>query len=131
MGMTRTEHRLLKKISRASIDFKLIEPGDRIMVAVSGGKDSYGMLQLLRLLKRKVPFDFELIAVNLDQGHPGFPGHLLEGWLKREGYATYHRTPSQRHHGQAYERWCAQASSCAVVVPLLSAAFFGAEDCRY
>jgi tRNA 2-thiocytidine biosynthesis protein TtcA len=87
MGMTRTEHRLLKKISRASIDFKLVEPGDRIMVAVSGGKDSYGMLHMLRLLKRKVPFDFELIAVNLDQGHPGFPGHLLEGWLEREGYA--------------------------------------------
>ncbi len=86
MGMTRTEHRLLKKISRASIDFKLIEPGDRIMVAVSGGKDSYGMLHLLRLLKRRVPFDFELIAVNLDQGHPGFPGHLLEGWLQREGH---------------------------------------------
>lgn len=87
MGMSRTEHRLLKRVSRASVDFKLIEPGDRIMVAVSGGKDSYGMLHLLRLLKRKTPFDFELIAVNLDQGHPGFPGHLLEDWLKREGHA--------------------------------------------
>lgn len=86
MGMTRTEHRLLKKISKASIDFKLIEPNDRIMVAVSGGKDSYGMLHLLRLLQRKAPFDFELVAVNLDQGHPGYPGHLLEGWLQREGY---------------------------------------------
>ena len=85
---TRTEHRLLKRVSRASVDFKLVEPGDRILVAVSGGKDSYGMLHLLRLLKRRTPFDFELVAVNLDQGHPGYPGHLLEGWLQREGY-TY------------------------------------------
>lgn len=85
---TRIEHRLLKRVSRASSDFKLVEPGDRIMVAVSGGKDSYGMLHLLRLLKRRTPFDFDLIAVNLDQGHPGFPGHLLEGWLQGEGY-TY------------------------------------------
>jgi tRNA 2-thiocytidine biosynthesis protein TtcA len=84
--MSRTEHRLLKRVSRASIDFKLIEPGDRIMVAVSGGKDSYGMMHLLRLLQAKAPFDFELIAVNLDQGQPNFPGHLLEGWLKREGH---------------------------------------------
>jgi len=88
MGTTRIEHRLLKRVSRASVDFKLIEPGDRILVAVSGGKDSYGMLHLLRLLKKRTPFDFELFAVNLDQGHPGYPGHLLEGWLQREGY-TY------------------------------------------
>jgi tRNA 2-thiocytidine biosynthesis protein TtcA len=86
MGMSRTEHRLLKRVSKASIDFKLIEPGDRIMVAVSGGKDSYGMMHLLRLLQRKAPFDFELIAVNLDQGQPNFPGHLLEGWLKQENH---------------------------------------------
>lgn len=86
MGTTRIEHRLLKRLSRASFDFKLVEPGDRILVAVSGGKDSYGMLHLLRLLRKRTPFDFELLAVNLDQGHPGFPGHLLEGWLQREGY---------------------------------------------
>ena len=87
MDMTRTEHRLLKRLSKASADFKLIEPDDRIMVAVSGGKDSYGMLHLLRLLQRRTPFDFEIIAVNLDQGHPGFPGEMLAGWLEREGYA--------------------------------------------
>lgn len=86
MGLSRTEHRLLKRVSKASVDFKLIEPGDRIMVGVSGGKDSYGMMHLLRLLQRKAPFDFELLAVNLDQGQPNFPGHLLEGWLEREGH---------------------------------------------
>lgn len=83
---TRLEHRLLKHVSRASVDHQLIEPNDRIMVAVSGGKDSYGMLHLLRLLRRRTPFDFELVAVNLDQGHPGYPGHLLSDWLESQKY---------------------------------------------
>ncbi len=88
MGNTRTEHRLLKQIAKASLDFRLIEPNDRILVAVSGGKDSYGMLHLLRLLQQRTPFPFSIVAVNLDQGHPGYPGHLLRDWLEREGY-TY------------------------------------------
>lgn len=83
---TRVEHRLLKMVARASQDFQLLEPGDRVMVALSGGKDSYGMMHLLDRLRQKAPFPFELIAVNLDQGHPGYPGHLLEGWLKDRGY---------------------------------------------
>ena len=84
-SMTRVESRLLGNTTRASIDFKMIEPGDRIMVCMSGGKDSYVMLHLLRLIQRRVPFDFSLVAVNLDQGHPGFPGHLLENYLIEQG----------------------------------------------
>jgi tRNA 2-thiocytidine biosynthesis protein TtcA len=77
---------LLSHVGRAVRDFGLIEPNDRIMVAVSGGKDSYTMLHLLRQMQRKAPFRFDLLAVNLDQGHPGFPGHLLENWLTENGY---------------------------------------------
>jgi tRNA 2-thiocytidine biosynthesis protein TtcA len=64
----------------------MIEAGDRILVAVSGGKDSYTMLHVLRALQRKAPVRFELRVVNVDQGHPGYPGHLLHEYMQREGY---------------------------------------------
>jgi tRNA 2-thiocytidine biosynthesis protein TtcA len=69
--------KLGRAASRAIADFSMIEDGDRILVAVSGGKDSYTMLHLLRSLQRKAPVDFELRVVNVDQGHPGYPGHVL------------------------------------------------------
>lgn len=84
--LNRLEKSLLQHVGKAVHDFSLIEEGDRIMVAISGGKDSYTMLHLLRVLQRRAPVKFDLIAVNLDQGHPGFPGHVLEGWLKENGY---------------------------------------------
>ena len=84
--MTRLEHRLLGLVGKASKDFGLIQPEDRIMVAVSGGKDSYGMLYLLRELQKRAPFNFSLVAVNLDQGHPGFPADTLRDYFEREGY---------------------------------------------
>jgi tRNA 2-thiocytidine biosynthesis protein TtcA len=84
--MDRLERRLLAQIARASSDFALLEPGDRVMVAVSGGKDSHALLYLLRELRRRTPFEFSLIAVNVDQGHPGFPKALLPEYFAREGY---------------------------------------------
>jgi tRNA 2-thiocytidine biosynthesis protein TtcA len=80
------ELRLTKGVSRAIADFAMLEEGDRVLVAVSGGKDSYTMLHILRALQRKAPITFELRVVNVDQGHPGYPGHILREYMAREGH---------------------------------------------
>jgi tRNA 2-thiocytidine biosynthesis protein TtcA len=75
------ERRLLRDVGRAVGNYGLIENGDRILVAVSGGKDSYAMCVLLSAMRERAPIDFELIAVHLDQGQPGYDGAPLEAWL--------------------------------------------------
>jgi tRNA 2-thiocytidine biosynthesis protein TtcA len=82
----RLEKKLARATSRAIADFSMIEEGDRLLVAVSGGKDSYTMLHLLRALQRKAPVRFELRVVNVDQGHPGYPAHVLREYMAREGH---------------------------------------------
>jgi len=84
--MTRLEKRLLADVARASHDHGLIEPGDRILVGLSGGKDSYALMTLLDRMRRKAPFEFSLIGVNLDQGHPGFPQQVIADWCVAEGH---------------------------------------------
>jgi tRNA 2-thiocytidine biosynthesis protein TtcA len=79
------EKRLLRDAGRAIADFRMIEPGDRILVGISGGKDSFTLLHLLQCLRRSAPVDFSLVACNLDQGHPGFPAAQLESYLRGTG----------------------------------------------
>jgi tRNA 2-thiocytidine biosynthesis protein TtcA len=84
--LDRLEQRLLKKVARASSEYQLIEPNDKILVAVSGGKDSHVLLHLLALISRRAPFPFSLIAVNIDQGQPGFPKDVLPNYFAAMGY---------------------------------------------
>jgi len=113
--LVRLQQRLLRKVGQASREWGLIEPGDRIMCCMSGGKDSYALAWLLREVQRKVPFDFEIVAVNLDQGHPGFPAHRLEDWLRDQGFSyrmlkqdTYKVVKAKIPEGSTYCSLCSR-----------------------
>jgi tRNA 2-thiocytidine biosynthesis protein TtcA len=113
--MERLEKKLLSAVARASSDFKMLEPGDRVMVAVSGGKDSHAMLYLLRELQKKAPFSFSIFALNVDQGHPGFPSEVLPEYLTREGYEhviikedTYSVVTDKIPEGKTYCSLCSR-----------------------
>jgi tRNA 2-thiocytidine biosynthesis protein TtcA len=79
------ERRMSHLFSKASKDFGMLENGDKVMVCMSGGKDSYGLLHFMQRAQKHSPIDFEIIAVHLDQGHPGFPTETLEQFLKDSG----------------------------------------------
>jgi tRNA 2-thiocytidine biosynthesis protein TtcA len=79
------ERRLLRRIARLNKSHGLLEPGDRVLVACSGGKDSWALLHLLHAYRRIVPFEFEIVAMNLDQGHPGFPAESIRSHFERLG----------------------------------------------
>jgi len=102
-------------MSTAIIDFGMIEEGDRILCAVSGGKDSYAMHDLLVDLAKRSPMRFSLVAVNVDQGHPGYPGHLLTAYMREQGHEfrmvaedTYSIVTSTIPEGKTYCSLCSR-----------------------
>ncbi len=114
-AVSRAHKKLQKALGRGVTAFDMLQDGDRVMVAVSGGKDSYTLLHLLRELSRKAPVRFELVAVNVDQGHPGYPAQTLVDWMAREGYAfqlvredTYAIVTEKIPEGKTYCSLCSR-----------------------
>ncbi|MGL6350642.1 MAG: tRNA 2-thiocytidine(32) synthetase TtcA [Aeromonas sp.] len=84
-SFNKLQKRLRRNVGQAIADFNMIEEGDKVMVCLSGGKDSFGMLDILMSLKANAPIHFDLVAVNLDQKQPGFPEHVLPEYLESLG----------------------------------------------
>jgi len=108
-------HDIRRKTGRAIGDFDLIEDGDRILIGISGGKDSYTLLHILDALRRKAPVQYELVAVNVDSGFPGFRKQVLEEHLKSRGFDyrmkstnCYEIIEAKRRPGSSYCSFCAR-----------------------
>lgn len=108
-------HKLRKLTGKAIGDFDLLSAGDRVAVAVSGGKDSWSLLHMLEVLRRRAPVHYELIAVNVDSGFPGYQKEVIEAHLREQGF-DYRMEPTDcyriirehRRPGTSYCSFCAR-----------------------
>jgi len=103
--------KLRHSVGKAIGDFGLIEEGDRIAVAVSGGKDSYTLILLLEELRRRAPVNFELVAINIDSGYPGYQFETIEAFLSENGFD--HRMVSTEHYAIIQEKRRPGSSYCS------------------
>lgn len=116
MLLKNAHFRKVKKLTGQAVgDFNLIEDGDRIAVAVSGGKDSYALLHILSQLQRRAPINYELIAVNVDAGFPGYRKDVLENYLRDCGFQVHMESTDcsqiieqKRRPGSSYCAFCAR-----------------------
>jgi tRNA 2-thiocytidine biosynthesis protein TtcA len=109
------ERKLTRSFGRAVREFRMIEPNDRILCAVSGGKDSYTMHHLLLAFQTRAPFPFEVVAVNIDQGHPGYPADRLQSYMDQREAAfrmvhedTYSIVTEKIPEGKTYCSLCSR-----------------------
>ncbi|MBI5484034.1 MAG: tRNA 2-thiocytidine(32) synthetase TtcA [Deltaproteobacteria bacterium] len=109
-------------VGKAIADFGLIENGDRIAVAVSGGKDSYTLLLLLEDLRRRAPVSFELVAINIDSGYPGYRTGVIEAFL-RDNHFTYRMVPTE-HYEIIQEKRRPGSSYCSICARLKRGALY-------
>ena len=106
------EKQLYRRLKATSEAWQLLEPGDRVMVAMSGGKDSYTLLHLLRMLVPRLPFEVELVAVHLDQRQPGYDGRPLREWLEASG--VRYEILSEDTYSVVVDRLDDQATYCSL-----------------
>ena len=113
--LIRLEKKLVRKLGATIREYSLIQPGDRMMVALSGGKDSYTLLCLLERFRAKMPFRFDLIGVHLDQVQPGYDGKPLAEWLADQGFTheiiqqdTYSVVTDKIEEGKTYCSLCSR-----------------------
>jgi tRNA 2-thiocytidine biosynthesis protein TtcA len=114
--------RLRHGVGKAVGDFGLIAAGDRIAVAVSGGKDSYTLMLLLEELRRRAPVPFELMAINIDSGYPGYQTGVIEGFLRDNGF-SYRMVPTE-HYAIIQEKRRPGSSYCSICARLKRGALY-------